>query len=327
MRKQKWTSTEIRQIFMLGEKLSSIGTLFNAENRGDIPASSRILRGSVSVRHWDLIDLPKIGEKYGFLEKPKKQIVICIHVPKGGDGKTTTAFNFGAIFGLNGLKTLIIPLDILRSMTMTLLPGEDLESLHGLYSHLFSGVPLTEVIRKTSLPTLDIIPEAADLNVLEQRLSFEERKIDIFQNLIREKLNDYDVIIFDTSPSWNRLIENALTAASIVLCPVACRSGTAKSLFNNLSLIFNFQKEFNIKWDRFFMLPTMLNRTLQSQRLYDGYKESYSKYILKTPIPFTVTADESDFLNMTALEYSPKSEVAKAYLQSAKEIWDRINGD
>jgi len=72
------------------------------------------------------------------------------------------------------------------------------------------------------LPTLDIIPETHELVLLEKMLSKENRREYIFKDKLIPKLKNYDVIIFDNGPSWNYLIENALTTSDVIICPLGC---------------------------------------------------------------------------------------------------------
>ena len=66
MEKTKWTNSDIRKLFHMNERFKSIQTLYNAEERDEIPKADRVPRGKVSTRVWDLSQLPEIGKRYGF---------------------------------------------------------------------------------------------------------------------------------------------------------------------------------------------------------------------------------------------------------------------
>ncbi|MFM8454595.1 MAG: ParA family protein [Gammaproteobacteria bacterium] len=200
-----WSLGEIQKLFKLKDKVKSRQTLFNAEERGEIPTSIRVSRGKTAVRMWSTQQLPKIGERYGFLQKPKGQEVLCIYTAKGGVLKTTLAYSLGRALALNGIKTIIIGLDIQCSVTEILLSRPELSALedyndseyYGLYQFLYGKVPFKKIIKSTDLPTLDIIPELPDLNLLEKKLRLENRREYVFRDKILPKLKDYDVVIFD----------------------------------------------------------------------------------------------------------------------------------
>jgi chromosome partitioning protein len=223
----EWTSTSIQKLFKLN--LKNKQTLFNAEKRGEIPLSTRKERGKTQVRLWKTEQLPLIGEKFGFIKKPTNQKIICLYTAKGGVLKTTLAYNIARILALNGLKTLIIGLDIQCSITDICIPPIEAESLEescaqhlGIYHSLYEKAPLKQVIKSTNLPTLSIIPETPDLNVLEKKIRDEKRREYILKDKIINNLSHYDVIVIDNSPSWNMLIENALLSANIVISPIGC---------------------------------------------------------------------------------------------------------
>src|SRR5689334_18493784 len=102
-----WTTTDIDRLFRIPERIKSRKTLVNAEERGEIPTASRVLRGKIPVRQWSVAQLPAIGERFGFLNKPSSQKVICVYTPKGGVLKTSFAYNLARVLALNGIKTLI----------------------------------------------------------------------------------------------------------------------------------------------------------------------------------------------------------------------------
>lgn len=58
--------------------------MVNAEERCEIPTANRVLRGKIRVRQWTTAQLPEIGEKFGFLNKPSSQKIISVYTPKGG---------------------------------------------------------------------------------------------------------------------------------------------------------------------------------------------------------------------------------------------------
>ena len=85
-------------------------TFINAEEEGLIPSASRI--GIQKRRVWSIADLPKIGERYGYLKKPDKSVVCSVFATKGGILKSTISLNLARTAALHGIKTLIIGLDM-----------------------------------------------------------------------------------------------------------------------------------------------------------------------------------------------------------------------
>ena len=331
MEKALWSSSDIHKLFKLGERLKSRQTLLNAEERGEIPKAERVPRGTIQVRQWRLDQLPSIGERFGFLNKPKSQTVICVYTPKGGVLKTTFAYNLGRILALNGIKTVFVGLDIQCSLTNYALPIKKMESLEesndqalGLYHFLFEKVPLTEIIKKTDLPTLDVIPEAPDLNILEKKLRLENRREYLFKDRLIKHLNNYDVVIFDNGPSWNQLIENSLTAANFIVTPIGCDIETYQALKTNLGIVNEFQEAMGITWNGFYLIPTLLEKTKLSQQIYGAYLNNYGDKVISIPIRRSVIGQESRVLRRSAIEHDPTSPLAQDYFDLIQDLWKRI---
>ena len=76
----KWTNESVIKLFNMGKRYKTKRTLMMAEKNRDIPTANRIDRGSVKVRIWETGQLPEIGEKFGFLDKPKNQGSPAINV-------------------------------------------------------------------------------------------------------------------------------------------------------------------------------------------------------------------------------------------------------
>lgn len=333
-KKNKWTNSELQKLFKM--EIKSRHTLIMAEDRGEIPKALRELRGSTSVRVWSIEQLPEIGAKYGFLQKPKKQVVICVYTPKGGVLKTATSGNIARMLALNGIRVLALPLDFQKSLTNFLYPIPQFQTLKetqeyiakerslGLYHYFYHDVPLSSVVKKTSIPTLDIIPETPDLIALEKALRSENRREYIFTDLIHENFGDYDVVILDNAPSWSMLTECSLTAANNVISPLGCDFETLQALGENFIHIENFRKKMRINWDNNLVIPTLLEKNNVSQDVYDVYQREFQDMLLPCPIRRTVKGQEARISNISAIEYDAKSDLAADYYEMVSALWSKI---
>ncbi len=328
-----WTTTDIGRLFRIPERIKSQKTLVNAEERGEIPIASRILRGKIPVRQWTIGQLPAIGEKFGFLAKPNSQKIICIYTPKGGVLKTSFAYNLARILALNGIKTLIIGLDFQCSITNYSLTREPVDSIDkmptkmfGLY-HYFSEKlnDIKQIILKTSLPTLDILPEVPEIFALDKKLRLEPRREYVFIDKFMGQLNNYEVIIFDNSPSWNQLVENSLTASNVVLSPMGCEPESFEALQTNFEIIFEFQKALKLNWEHFIQIPTLLEKTNISQQIYAAYLNLYGNRVVPFPIRRSVTGQDARVLKHSVIEQDPSSPLAQDYYDAIRNIWERLN--
>lgn len=332
LEKNRWTITDAQKLF----QIKSRHTLIAAETRGEIPAAARETRGSTQVRVWTLGQLPPIGERYGFMDKPKSQVRICLYTPKGGVLKTATSGNLARIASLNGMKVLVVGLDFQKSITNYLLPTPNFETMQelkgyiqenrsvGLYHILFEGAQPKDVVYKTSIPTLDIIPETSDLIAVERALRSENRREYVFADLIDEHFSHYDLIIMDNTPAWTQLTECSLTAANNLVSPLGCDYETFQALGENFIHIENFRTKMKLKWDNFVIVPTLLEQNNISKEVYGLYEREFGDMILPFPIRRTVKGQEARIANMSIFEYDSTSDLAKDYYDMVIALWNRI---
>ena len=333
MEKEKWTNSEIRKLFRMHDRYKSIQTLYNAEERGEIPLAEREPRGKVMARFWDLNQLPCIGKKYGFLKKTcPEQIVICKYMQKGGVLKTTTTWNEARIFALNGLSVLLIGLDPELSVSDIVLPQrevlrlDEIEQHLGLYHFFAEKNPLEQIIKPTSLPTLDIIPETHELVLLDKWMSRETRREYIFKDRLMPYLKNYDVVIFDNSPTWNHLVENSLVVSNNIIIPLGCNLLSYNASATNMESIWDFQEVMKLDKQQIIMFSSLLDRNSLSQQINATYLQNYAESILSTPIRRSVKFEEALMSRQSILEYAPNLPAADEYYQLILEEWYKING-
>ncbi len=337
---QGYTSTDLHHLFRMEERFKSQNVLANAEMRGEIPKAIRYPRGKTEVRKWLTKQLPEIGKRFGFLlnRKMKRQI-ISVFTQKGGTLKTTLSHAIARVLALHGIKVLVIGLDIQGSITKTILPPpvniDSLEALvdynksvKGLY-HFFNqpikSRKIHEVIRNTDLPTLDIIPETPEIKDLVLLLNQKTLKEFRFKDELLPLTEDYDVVLFDNGPSWNLLVENSLACSNTLIQPIGCDVGTFQVLDGNMAQIEEFREKAGITWENHLLVPTLKENTKLSQQILGAYLAQYpAKRLLTHNIRKSVSGQEALYINKTALEHDPKSDLSEDYANVIKEIWERL---
>jgi chromosome partitioning protein len=155
---------------------------------------------------------------------------IAINSIKGGTGKSTLAVLLISALTKAGFRCLCIDADAGNHSLSFHLSDCNLYELHKgkTIFNLFMGEPLGECITRIN-DRLDLVSGDVRLN--------EFRSTDSLKRLKRILYNtDYDFTIIDTSPAYDNIAGNVLTASDVLLIPVQ------QDMFSYQSLIYQYEK-------------------------------------------------------------------------------------
>lgn len=159
--------------------------------------------------------------------------VIAVANFKGGSGKTTTSAHLAQYLALQGHRVLAMDLDPQASLSALhgFQPEFDLNDNETVYSAIRydeARRPLSEVIRSSYFPGIDLVPASLELMLFEHEtpkalLDKVDRDSLFFTRLdqaIAEVADRYDVVVIDCPPQLGFLTLSALCAATAVLVTV-----------------------------------------------------------------------------------------------------------
>jgi chromosome partitioning protein len=252
--------------------------------------------------------------------------IIAIANQKGGVGKTTTAINIAASLAAAEKHVLLIDTDPQGNSTSGL--GIEKKNLNGsLYDIYNETKSIKEIIRKTNLNYLEVVPSNIDLIGAELELIEKEGREAILKHVIEPIKPQYNFIFIDCPPSLSLLTINALVAADSLLVPMQCEYYALEgisSLFKTFNLVRN---SYNLSLDIEGILFTMFDgRNTLANQVAAELRQHFGDKVYKTMIPRNVTLAEAPSHGKPVILYDIRSKGAQSYMALAKEVMGNENG-
>jgi chromosome partitioning protein len=244
--------------------------------------------------------------------------IISIVNQKGGVGKTTTTVNLGASLTIEKQKVLLIDFDQQANATISLgINREDIN--YDIVDILLNSAEVEEVILKTNVESLDIIPASIRLSQLEDLLYNTDYKEWILYKKIENLKNKYDYILIDCPPSLGLIIDNALFASDSVIIPVECGFYAYDALTQMVNKIDEVQKIKKINIEGI-LLTKLDNRNTFGYKIVDKVRFMFPNKTFKTIISASSHIQEAPMYGKTVIQFSYNSRGSKEYRELAKEI-------
>lgn len=220
--------------------------------------------------------------------------IIAMANQKGGVGKTTTTINLGAALAEYGRRVLLVDFDPQGALSVGL--GANPHNLElSIYNVLLqSDADLDDVLIKTNVAGLHLLPANIDLSAAEIQLVTEVAREMALARVLRQVRKEYDFILIDCQPSLGLLAINALTCANGVLIPLECEFFSLRGVALLLDTIDKVRERLNFDLELEGILATMYDsRTTHCRQVLQRVVEAFGDKVYQTVITKTVKFPES----------------------------------
>jgi len=282
-------------------------------------ASRRIeLRTGPTGRPLPVFPNPKPLARHG----PARVVAVCNQ--KGGVGKTTTTINLGAALAEFGRRVLLVDFDPQGALSVVLgIQPHELDAT--VYNLLMDrGSSASEVVIKTSVADMHLLPSNIDLSGAEVQLVHEVGREFVLGGVLEPLLPEYDVVLIDCQPSLGLLTVNALACADGVLVPLECEYFAMRGVALLTETIDKVSRRINSRLTMEGLLATMFDsRTLHSREVLMRVVDRFGDDVFHTVISRTVRFPDATVAGEPITNFDPASTGATGYRELAKEVLER----
>ena len=343
--------------FSLAEVADYLGVTQNhikklhLEGKGPIPATTPSGRRTYTADQ--MLELRRYLDKHGRADFKRyvphrragepMQVLAVVNF-KGGSGKTTTAAHLAQHLAMTGHRVLAIDLDPQASLSALHGIQPELDKNPSLYEALrYDGErkPISEVIRPTNFPGLDVVPAnlelqeyeydtplaASNKNSPEGRMFFTR-----ISTALKEVDDRYDVVVIDCPPQLGYLTLTALTASTSVLITVHPQMLDIMSMSQFLLMLGGILQSIKgagaavkLKWFRY--LITRYEPTDGPQAQMVGFLQAmFARNMLQNQMLKSTAISDAGITKQTLYEVE-KSQFIRSTYERAMESLNAVNSE
>ena len=239
---------------------------------------------------------------------------------KGGVGKTTSAATLGACLAMKGRRVLLIDIDPQANLSIHL--NIDIHGdLPSVYSLLIGRAEVGDVIQKTAIENLDIVPADINLAGAEIELVGIVGRETVLKEALAPVMDSYDYILIDCPPSLGLLTLNAFTTVTELFIPLQTEFFALHGMSKLLETVEIVRKRLNPDLRITGIIATLHDhRTNLASEVLQNIRDYFGPVVFKTVIRKNVRLAESPSYGQVIVEYDETAHGAQDYMALTDEV-------
>ena len=242
--------------------------------------------------------------------------VIVVVNQKGGVGKTTTTANLAHAVAMLGHRVSAIDFDPQSHLTAYL--GYTRNSGHGMGDMIVENTDAAQFCFEAR-PGLRLLPGGLALKQMEvapQNLM----SLNAFTEYLRNLFHDQDYVFIDCPPASGIIIDYALSAADMVLVPVAADYLALRGLSELVMTLREYSDKKQNALSQAIVLTRFHGRRRLCHEVRDKLVEHFPGQVLATPVRETAALAESPGFGKTVFEYKRHDNGTHDYMNLADDF-------
>lgn len=248
---------------------------------------------------------------------------IAVALQAGGVGKTTVAYNLGALLADRSRRVLLVDLDAQCNLTEACSVGDHTPTIYESLAWVDGPVPLNDaIVPVPGRETLFLVPGSPKMAALDLALA----AVDHREYRLRETLDplgaSYDYVLLDCPPGLGVVLFNALLASSEVLVPVQTRQRRVNALPVFLKMLVRAQR-YHPDLRLTGIIPNQFDRRNSHDQQALAYVERFANkhgFPLFKAIPTTTRIPEAESQRKPLCDYDRNTPAADALEELAVRI-------
>jgi chromosome partitioning protein len=243
---------------------------------------------------------------------------------KGGTGKTSISSSYAFRLAEMGHRVLVIDLDSQGHASKCLgIAGEEAERT--LFDAIIKKTPIEQVIVKTGMPGLDLVPSNLGMSTIDLSLMPLAAREFRLRNCLKDVEGQYDYAVLDAPPSFGLLNLNALMAAHDLFVPVLADFLS----FHGLKLLFetvhSLEEDLEHVLDHILIVINGYNASFKiAKEAREALLKHYPEFLLSQVIRQCTKFAQASSEGIPIFAYDPESKGAQDIQAVLDEVRSRI---